>query len=90
MVVAAGGGGAASGWALHTKLINTNKIEANVFLFCIIISGGKCIKKCVSTKLFKSFFCKKHLLNAQKTDEVLFITGLSAISFFVKKTLKKL
>jgi len=33
----AGGGGAPSGCALHTKLINTNKIEAIYFLFCIFI-----------------------------------------------------
>ncbi len=37
-----GGGGAGGGrsppaWAMHTKLINTNKIEATILLFCIII-----------------------------------------------------
>lgn len=32
------GGGCGGGgiWAEHTKLINTNKIEVTVFLFCII------------------------------------------------------
>jgi len=32
-----GGGGGGSGCAMHTKLINTNKIEAKIFLFCIPI-----------------------------------------------------
>ena len=38
-----GGGGIGGGgdpppiWASHTKLINTNKIEANIFLFCMFI-----------------------------------------------------
>ena len=30
------GGGGGGVCAAHTKLINTNKIEANIFLFCII------------------------------------------------------
>ena len=36
-----GGGGIPSPvlWAMHTKLINTNKIEANNFLFCIPIES---------------------------------------------------
>ncbi|WP_405295428.1 hypothetical protein [Algibacter sp. Ld11] len=34
-----GGGGMPPPWAVHTKLINTNKIEANILLFCIIIMG---------------------------------------------------
>ena len=35
----AGGGGMLSPIprAMHTKLINTNKIEAKIFLFCILI-----------------------------------------------------
>jgi len=32
-----GGGGGGPGCAMHTKLINTNKIEAKIFLFCIPI-----------------------------------------------------
>ncbi|WP_298755676.1 hypothetical protein [uncultured Psychroserpens sp.] len=31
------GGGGLPPWATHTKLINTNKIEAKIFLFCILI-----------------------------------------------------
>ncbi len=34
-----GGSGTPSPWAMHTKLINTNKIEAKIFLFCILIMG---------------------------------------------------
>jgi hypothetical protein len=34
---AGGGGVEPSNCAEHTKLINTNKIEAKVFLFCTII-----------------------------------------------------
>ena len=32
-----GGAGGSSDRAKHTKLINTNKIEAKILLFCIII-----------------------------------------------------
>jgi len=39
-----GGGGGGGPWAVHTKLIKTNKIEANFLLFCTIILR-KCIKK---------------------------------------------
>ena len=42
-----GGGGLAC--AVHTKLINTNKIEAKILLFCIIILR-KNIKKSELTK----------------------------------------
>ena len=31
------GGGGPTPWATDTKLINTNKIEANIFLFCTTI-----------------------------------------------------
>ncbi|SDR73086.1 hypothetical protein SAMN04515667_0474 [Formosa sp. Hel1_31_208] len=31
------GGGGVAPCAMHTKLINTNKIEAKNFLFCILI-----------------------------------------------------
>jgi len=33
------GGGGLPPWAAHTKLINTNKIEARIFLFCILITA---------------------------------------------------
>ena len=35
--LASGGGGMPSPCEKHTKLINTNKIEAKIFLFCILI-----------------------------------------------------
>ena len=44
-----GGGGSPPNWAVHTKLIKTNKIEANFLLFCILILR-KCIKKSELTK----------------------------------------
>lgn len=52
-----GGGGCGGGgifpppWAIHTKLINTNKIEANVLLFCIIIGTQMYKKKGVSKRI---------------------------------------
>ena len=39
-----GGGGSPPIWAAHTTLINTNKIETTILLFCIIMVY-KCIKK---------------------------------------------
>ncbi|WP_298901198.1 hypothetical protein [uncultured Psychroserpens sp.] len=33
------GGGGSPPCAAHTKLINTNKIEAMIFLFCILITA---------------------------------------------------
>lgn len=44
-----GGGGLPLPCAKHTKLINTNKIEAKIFLFCIFIVR-KCIKKSMCLK----------------------------------------
>ena len=32
-----GGGGGGTFCATHAKLINTNKIEANILLFCIVM-----------------------------------------------------
>jgi len=55
-----GGGGIGGGGvscAAHTKLINTNKIEANFLLFCIIILR-KCIKKSELTKNLMHFSTK--------------------------------
>lgn len=52
-----GGGKLPPPWATHTKLINTNKIEANILLFCIIIGTQMYKKKSVS----KRFWLKKHL-----------------------------
>ncbi|SEP86749.1 hypothetical protein SAMN05421824_0538 [Hyunsoonleella jejuensis] len=58
-----GGGGWGGGGisplpcATHTTLINTNKIEANILLFCIII-GTQMYKKKGATKNITS---KKHL-----------------------------
>ena len=42
-----GGGGPGGGitWATHTELINTNKIEANILLFCIVIGSQMYEKK---------------------------------------------
>lgn len=58
-----GGGGCGGGgpWATHTKLINTNKIEANILLFCIIIGTQMYKKKSVS----KRVLLKKHLQSAK-------------------------
>lgn len=44
--------------AEQTKLINTNKIEANVLLFCIIIEGVK-VKKKLSLQNFSTLFYLK-------------------------------
>ena len=33
----AGGGGSPDPWAIQIQLINTNKTEANILLFCIVI-----------------------------------------------------
>ena len=41
-----GGGAKESGPCdMHTKLINTNKTEASILLFCKFIIESKCIKK---------------------------------------------
>ena len=56
-----GGGGVGGGgtfWATQTKLINTNKIEANSLLFCIFIMSQMYKKKRVNNK-FKRFFVQK-------------------------------
>ena len=47
--IGGGGGGIPRDCAVHTKLIKTNKIEANFLLFCILILC-KCIKKSELTK----------------------------------------
>ena len=57
-----GGGGSPPNWALHTKLIKTNKIEANFLLFCNIILR-KNIKKSELPKILSikcPFKCKNH------------------------------
>ncbi|GAL70015.1 hypothetical protein JCM19302_2590 [Jejuia pallidilutea] len=51
-----GGGGKPPPCAAHTTLINTNKIEANILLFCIIM-GTQMYKK---KQLVKHNWLKKH------------------------------
>jgi hypothetical protein len=49
-----GGGGVGGGGnfcATHTKLINTNKIEANILLFCMFIVWQMYKKKVVFNKI---------------------------------------
>ena len=67
-----GGGGSPPNCALHTKLIKTNKIEANFLLFCVIILR-KSIKKSELTKNLICFSMKKYPRNTNKSDEPLLI-----------------
>ena len=74
MGVPGGGGGGAGGggplpWATHTKLINTNKIEAICLLFCIIIWVTKLKKKGVTNKILR-FSRKNTYKTLQNIDEM--------------------
>lgn len=67
--VGAPGGGGSKPWATDTKLINTNKIEANILLFCIIFMDSQMYKKNWGDKIIHRNWLKKHPLNTKITDE---------------------
>ena len=58
---APGGGGSPPVWAAHTKLINTNKIEATILLFCIIM-----VYKCIKNRIGKIITLQKTFVNRPK------------------------
>ena len=66
------GGGGDSPCAKQTVLINTNKMEAAILLFCIIMET-KCIKKKRPLKQFATFSLKKSPQKAKKIDEIQFM-----------------
>lgn len=51
-----GGGGSPPVWAAHTTLINTNKIETTILLFCIIM-----IYKGIKNRISKIITLKKNV-----------------------------
>lgn len=56
-----GGGGSPPVWAAHTKLINTNKIETTILLFCIIM-----IYKGIKNRISKIITLQKMFVNRPK------------------------
>tara|TARA_R110001583_G_scaffold69154_1_gene196304 strand:+ start:1296 stop:1649 length:354 start_codon:yes stop_codon:yes gene_type:complete len=61
------GGGGGGPCAAHTKLINTNKIEANILLFCIIIRSQMYRKKSLNN-IHETYFYKKTSIKRIKSS----------------------